>query len=93
MCQLGGAHTQVAEELAHHAVRVGGGNLGEARQDENIAVFERRLVHGLKNQRATLSNLKRDVTYKHKGKREHHIALSVSNSSPSPLTSSDEVCH
>ena len=33
------------------SIRVCGGNLGKARQDENIAVFERCLVHGLKNHR------------------------------------------
>lgn len=40
--------TKVTAEFAHHSIRIGGGNLGESSQDENIAVLKRRLVHGLK---------------------------------------------
>lgn len=39
--------TEVAAELAHHVVGVGSGDLREPRENQNIAVFERSLVHGL----------------------------------------------
>lgn len=68
---LSWTHTQVAAELSHHAVRVGGGDLGEACQNENVAVFERSLVHGLKNQRELCSVLQKEmVSASSEGKRE-----------------------
>lgn len=39
--------TQVAAELSHHPIGVGSGDLGQAGQDQNVAVFESSLVHGL----------------------------------------------
>lgn len=90
--ETGCARTQAAAELAHHAVWVRRGDLGKACEDEDIAVFERSLVHGLQNQRTTFSNLKRDDIYKQYKKENEHIALSMSSSSHL-LTSSDEVCH
>lgn len=39
--------TQVAAELSHHSIGVGSGDLGQPRQDENVAIFKRSLVHGL----------------------------------------------
>lgn len=40
--------TKVTAEFAHHSIWIGCGNLGESSQDENITVFKRSLVHGLK---------------------------------------------
>lgn len=39
--------TKVAAEFSQHAVWVGGGHLGEACQNQNIAVLKGALVHGL----------------------------------------------
>lgn len=40
--------TQVAAELSYHAIWVRSRDLCKTRQDENITVFKRSLVHGLK---------------------------------------------
>lgn len=48
MCFLQQRPTQVVAELPYHAVGVSRGNLGKAGQNEDIAVFQRSLVHGLK---------------------------------------------
>lgn len=39
--------TEVAAEFSQHAVWVGSGHLGEARQNQNVAVLQGALVHRL----------------------------------------------
>ena len=43
--------TEVAAELAHHAVRVCSRDLCQPCENQNVTVFERSLVHGLKDKR------------------------------------------
>lgn len=42
--------TQVAAEFPQHAVWVGGGHLGEARQNQDVAVLQGALVHWLRRE-------------------------------------------
>lgn len=85
-------HTQIAAELSHHAVWVRGGDLGQACQNENVTVFERSLVHGLKNQRELCLVIQKEmISISSKGKREYSHC-SVIKSLSCPLISSNEVC-
>lgn len=43
--------TKVAAEFSQHAVWVGGGHLGEARQNQNVAVLQGALVHRLTDEK------------------------------------------
>lgn len=68
--------TQIAAELSHHAIWVRRGDLGQACQNENVAVFERSLVHGLKNQRELCLVIQKEmVSISSKGEENTVIVL------------------